>query len=331
MSALSLRGVVKSYGASRALDGLDIAVPQGAICGLVGPNGAGKTTLLKVLAGKSAPISGKLERGHKAVCGYYDQEQGDLDPEATAFLTIKREHPTATDEEIRGHLALFLFRGDDVDQPVGGLSGGERARLTLARLVLQNPTWLALDEPTNHLDLASRTALEEMLSGYPGAILCISHDREFLDNLCTRILELGPNGLREFKGNYTDYRNALNAEASAAAEAKAAKEKAAKEAARKQAEKQAQAAKQKSKGKGKAKSKGQAPSSGVGKVRNPYLFKKLEEEIMRLETEKEELSAAMTTEEVYRDADKMRECQMRLAEVERDLEERNQAWEEWVS
>ena len=316
-------------------EGLEVRLGRGERVGLVGPNGAGKTTLLKVLAGKTAPIAGKLERGHKAVCGYYDQEQSDLDPESTPFKTIKREHPTATDEEIRSHLALFLFRGDDVDLPVGGLSGGERARLTLARLVLENPTWLALDEPTNHLDLASRTALEEMLSGYPGAMLCISHDREFLDNLCTRILELGPDGLREFKGNYTDYRNALNSEASAAAEAKAAKEKAAKEAAKKQAEKQKQAAKQQGKGgKSKGKSSGSdkgGGKSGGGKVRNPYLFKKLEEEIMKLETEKEELNTAMTTEEVYRDADKMRDCQMRLAEVERDLEDRNQAWEEWVS
>lgn len=310
--------------------GLEVRLGRGERVGLVGPNGAGKTTLLKVLAGKTSPMSGKLERGHKAICGYYDQEQSDLDPEATPFTTIKRLHPTATDEELRSHLALFLFRGNDVDQPVGGLSGGERARLTLARLVLENPTWLALDEPTNHLDLASRTALEEMLSSYPGAMLCISHDREFLDNLCTRILELGHDGLREFQGNYTDYRNALNAESDAASQAKAAKEKAAKEAAKKQAEKQAKASKQKGKS-DKQKPKSKSNSGGGQKVRNPYLFKKLEEEIMQLESEKEELNTAMTNEEVYRDAVKMRDCQLRLAEVERDLEDRNQAWEEWVS
>ena len=298
--------------------GLSFRLGRGDRVGLVGPNGAGKTTLLKTLAGEKPPVSGTVALGHKAFCGYYDQEGADLDPASTPYDTIRREHPTLEDVEIRSHLALFLFRGDEVELPVSGLSGGERARLALARLVLRRPSWLALDEPTNHLDLAARTALEEMLAQYTGAMVCISHDRAFLDDLCNRIVELTPSGLREFRGNYSDYRAALAAERDADEAARAERERRQKAEAKKREAAEAKRAKRKG-----AKPEKSAP-------RNPYRFKKLEEEIIALESEREELMSAMTREEVYRDADLLRDKQVRLAEVERDLEQRNAEWENWA-
>ena len=309
--------------------GLEFRLNRGDRVGLVGPNGAGKTTLLKALAGTTKPLSGKLELGHKAFCGYYDQEGSDLDPESTPFMTIRRAFPTMEDGQIRGHLALFLFRGDDVDLPVGGLSGGERARLALARLVLGNPTWLALDEPTNHLDLAARTSLEEMLSGFSGAMICISHDRAFLDDLCNKIVELSHTGLREFRGNYSEYRAKLVSEREALEGAAAAKQKKSQQAQRKAQESAKQKASKPAKPPKQDQPKKQAKGGSSQKVRNPYRFKKLEEEIVKLETEREELIAGMSDEAVYRDGELLRERQVRLAEVERDLGERNAEWESW--
>ena len=330
------------FGDTRLHEDLEMRINRGDRIGLVGPNGAGKTTFMKALAGRTEVLAGALEYGHNARCGYYDQETSDLDPGSTPYETIRREHPTLTDEQIRSHLALFLFRGDEVEKPISGLSGGERARVALARLVLTEPSWLALDEPTNHLDLAARTALEEMLASYPGSLLCISHDREFLDNLCNRIVELSPSGLREFRGNYSDYRATLDGERASAEEAKQAREakqraaeKQRREAATERKGKGATQSKGSTKSKGGAKSDGASPKAKQGgakqkqKVRNPYRFEKLEAEIIALEEEKEALAAAMTSEEVYRDADALREHQFRLAEIERDLESKNEEWANW--
>ncbi len=326
---LTAEGLSIGFGDTALHKGLEFRLDRGDRVGLVGPNGAGKTTLMKALAGRTQPLSGKLELGHKAFCGYYDQEGSDLDPESTPFMTIRRAFPTMEDGPIRSHLALFLFRGDDVDLPVGGLSGGERARLALARLVLGDPTWLALDEPTNHLDLAARTSLEEMLSGYGGAMICISHDRAFLDDLCNKIVQLDSSGLREFRGNYSDYRATLIAEREASQGAAAEKQKRARDAERKAQESAKKKADSDKSAKPAKKSGSKNSGRGGQKVRNPYRFKKLEEEIMKLETEREELIAAMSDESVYRDGDLLRDKQVRLAEVERDLGERNAEWESW--
>ncbi len=328
---VSIEGLEIGYPGHSLHRGLELRIGRGDRIGLVGPNGAGKTTLLQVLAGRRAPLGGKLERGHKAICGYYDQETADLDPESTPLATLRAEHPAATEQELRSHLALFLFRGEEVELPVAGLSGGERARLCLARLVLRVPTWLALDEPTNHLDLAARTSLEEMLAQYPGALVCISHDREFLDHLCTRIVELGPGGLREFRGNYSDYRAALAAQAAAPAPAKPAPQARA-------AQPKAAPSPRPAPGKteptrpdpGEAQGAPAPRGSGREKIRNPYLFKKLEAEIIALEEERERLLADLETEAVWREPERLKEHQFRLAELERDLEQKNTTWENWV-
>ncbi|MFT5291202.1 MAG: ATP-binding cassette subfamily F protein 3 [Planctomycetota bacterium] len=318
-------GISVGYGDVRVLDKVDIRVSRVDRIGVVGPNGSGKTTIMKALAGLMEIQGGELQRGYKAVCGYYDQETSELREENSVYTEIRRDHPQMTDLEIRSHLAQFLFRGDrEVELKVAGLSGGERARLSLARLVLSGPSWLALDEPTNHLDLAGRTALEEMLSAFPGALFFISHDRQFLDDLATRIVEVKDGKLRSFKGNYTDYRNAILEEQNASKAVTDKKRKAEKDKAHQQRTAPQQQAKQKGPGKRK-------PAPPKRKPRNPWELEKVENAIMELEKKREKLLAKMSAEDTYKDAELARDVQFQMAEVERDLEKKNSEWEELIS
>ena len=311
-TVLEARGLAGGYGGRALFRGADVRVARGDRVGIVGRNGAGKTTLLKILAGALAPLEGEVEYGHKAAVGYYDQDTSELRDDSSPYGEIRRDHPQLSDQEIRDHLARFLFRGADVDASVASLSGGERARLCLARLVLTRPSWLAMDEPTNHLDLAARTALEEMLSGFEGAIVFVSHDRAFLDTLCTRILQVDDGRVGASEGNYSAWRER---KAAAAASLSAAEE--ARKAARPPPKPAAPPAEKKK------------PSGG--KVRNPWAFEKLEQRIIALEAEKSALEASTTTEDVYRNAQKLRDVQVRLAEIERDLAAAYAEWEAWTA
>jgi ATP-binding cassette subfamily F protein 3 len=320
LEARDIAGGYVTDGAKKVLfEGMDLRLARGERVGIVGRNGAGKTTLLKILAGKMRPLGGVIEMGHRAAVGYYDQDTSGLKDDATPYLEIRRDHPDLTDQDIRNHLALFLFRGDDVEARVGSLSGGERARLCLAKLTLTHPSWLAMDEPTNHLDLAARTSLEEMLGDFQGALVFVSHDREFMDGLCNQVLEVGDGTVKRYTGNYSAWRAAKSAEADAR---DVRKEEAAKqEKVRARAKAEAVSVS--------VKPPAQKKPGSTGKVRNPYLFEKLEQRIIALEAEMAQLQAACTTEEVYRDGAKLRDVQMRIAEVERDLAEANHEWEHW--
>ncbi len=310
-TVLRTESLAAGYDGKALFEGTNLRIARGQRIGVVGPNGMGKTTLLKVLAGQLAPLAGTIEYGHESVVGFFDQDAGDLRDDGTPFTEVRRHYGKMTDVEIRNHLARFLFRGGEVDKEVPSLSGGERARLALSILMLSKPSWLALDEPTNHLDLAARTALEEFLSEFPGTLMCVSHDREFLDGLCTHIIEVSPEGVREFEGNYSHWRKTRDAEALEQTE-KRAKDAAKKRAAERKVE-EAKEARQPKKKKG-----------------NPYKLKKVEALIIELEEKREALHASMTTEEVYSDPDKLRETQYELAEVERDLETANAEWEAWA-
>ncbi|MEM7516931.1 MAG: ABC-F family ATP-binding cassette domain-containing protein, partial [Planctomycetota bacterium] len=221
---------------TRIVENADLRIGRGQRVGIVGANGTGKTTLLKVLAGQTQALAGTLEYGHGAACAYFDQESSDLRDDGTPYTEIRRNHGAMTDLQIRNHLARFLFRGDEIDKAVPTLSGGERARLRLAQLMLTEPSWMALDEPTNHLDLASRTALEEFLGEFTGSLVCISHDREFLDGLCTHIIEIRDGTAFEYEGNYSAWRKTREAELQSASDDKAAREAKRKAAERKQRE-----------------------------------------------------------------------------------------------
>jgi ATP-binding cassette subfamily F protein 3 len=311
------------------LKDVDIRIGRGERVGIVGPNGAGKSTLMKIISGRMAPLSGEVVRGHGARVAYYDQDTSHLRDDHTPLEEIRRSYPEMTDQEIRDHLAKFLFRGDECEKVIKTLSGGERARLSLSLLVLTKPSWFALDEPTNHLDLASRTALEEMLSAFQGAIVCISHDREFLDGVCQKTIEVSSKGVEEFDGNYSAWRASKLEERDAMMEEKARREAAAKKSARDQ--EAAAQRKGKAKGQSNAKGKGSGKNSGSNKKgpRNPYMFEKLEKRIMELESEKEKLNASLATEAVYTDAEVLKETQYRLVEVESELETCNDEWLNW--
>lgn len=323
---LEATGLSVGYGEKVLISDATVRIGRGERIGIVGPNGSGKTTLLRVLAGRAAPLAGELRAGYRAQCGYYDQEIADLREDGTPFTEIRRDQPQLTDLEIRNHLARFLFRGSDIDLPVSGLSGGERARLALARLVLSKPSWLALDEPTNHLDLPARTALEEMLSEFPGALVCVSHDRAFLDALSTTILEVKAGEVRTFRGNYSEYRAAILAEE----EERAAKASKAQKASRPTAPKAKASPTPNGKTDRGAGSKGKRRGKDRDAARAARKVAKLEEEIIALEEKRGALLERLADEAVYRDPDAAREAQYELAELERDLEDKNREWERFA-
>ena len=170
-----------------------------------GPNGCGKSTLLKIIMGRVLPDRGDYEYGYNVTVGYYDQEQQDLNDDNTVLEELWSSYENLTQTEIRNTLALFLFRGDDIEKKVSVLSGGEKARLTLAKLILSKMNVLILDEPTNHLDIPSREALENALLSFDGTIIAVSHDRYFIKKLADRIFDLSAHTLFDFRGTYEEY------------------------------------------------------------------------------------------------------------------------------
>ncbi len=195
-----------SYDDSPLLKDLDFVIERGEHVGLFGTNGSGKTTLLKLIMGNLEPGSGALELGRKLTIGYYDQESADLDQEAAPISVIREIRPEWTEPQARSYLGGFLFRGDDVWRKVETFSGGEQSRLMLARIIASEPNFLVLDEPTNHLDIQSRESLEESLAEYEGTVLCVTHDREFLDGFAEKIFVLENGGLSVYPGNYSYYK-----------------------------------------------------------------------------------------------------------------------------
>ncbi|MBQ7088199.1 MAG: ABC-F family ATP-binding cassette domain-containing protein [Clostridia bacterium] len=191
--------------------GADLDVMRGERVFLLGPNGCGKTTLLKILSGRLAADSGFHRLGAKVTIGYYDQVQQGLDEKKTALQELWDAYPHKTETELRCAMATFLFRGDDVFKPIGVMSGGERARLLLLKLMLAGDNFLLLDEPTNHLDIASREALEDALTGYDGTILAVSHDRYFINRMAGRVVALTPDGIEQVGGDYDAYAAARRA------------------------------------------------------------------------------------------------------------------------
>lgn len=183
-----VRDLAVGYEGIPLVEGVRFEVQRGERWAILGPNGSGKTTLLKTLTGARLPIDGELEWNESIDIGYYDQQLQDLDGQATVLDEIRKLDLTATDGELRSYLAQFLFSGEDVFQQVSHLSGGEKSRLTLARIIYVAPQLLALDEPTNHLDIASREALESALLGYPGTILFVTHDRYLVQKIATHLI-----------------------------------------------------------------------------------------------------------------------------------------------
>ena len=202
---LMVREVSKSFGEKHLFSGLTLHVRAGDRVALIGPNGVGKSTLIKLIVGEETPDTGNIRYGANVDIGYYDQHQSTLHPEKTVLDEVWDRFPRMEQSDVRGALGMFLFTGDDVFQPIRTLSGGEKGRVALTALMLRKDNVLLLDEPTNHLDMDSREVLEDALSGFGGTIITVSHDRYFINRVANRIIEMRPDGVTEYIGNYDDY------------------------------------------------------------------------------------------------------------------------------
>ena len=202
---LTVRGLSKSFPDKPLFSDVSFLLKKHDHMFIYGPNGCGKSTLIKIIADKLLPDSGELEFGYNVAVGYYDQENQNLDPDNTVLDELWNCYDDLTETEIRSALALFLFRGDDIEKKVSVLSGGEKARLTLCKLILSRMNLLILDEPTNHLDINSREALEHALCEFDGTIIAVSHDRYFISKLATRIYDLSSHPALDYMGSYEEF------------------------------------------------------------------------------------------------------------------------------
>jgi len=207
LNVVTLKNVEKTYDALTVYKNLNLQIERGNSVGLVGHNGAGKSTLLKILAGVEPISSGELSFGNKVTTAYFAQHQLEiLDPNLSIFENMQHASSGKSESELRSYLGSFLFSGDSIDKLVKVLSGGEKSRLALAKMLIQPANLLLLDEPTNHLDMVSRDVVETALKQYNGTIICISHDRHFLNKITNIIFEIGNNGVVIYSGNYDYYK-----------------------------------------------------------------------------------------------------------------------------
>jgi ATP-binding cassette subfamily F protein 3 len=315
-AVLRLEEVHKSYGAHAVYRGIDLLIRRGDRVALVGPNGAGKSTLLRIAAGALPIDAGERSVGHNVEVAFYAQHQLEvLEPGRSALDELASAATTEDVPRLRGHLGAFLFSGDDVEKLVGVLSGGEKARLALAKMLLRPANFLILDEPTNHLDVDACEVLEAALSRYAGTLLLISHDRAFINALATRVIDVSGGALHEHLGNYDDYLRAqragpaapLSPSAGSAAPAGAGAEAGAKReriAERERAKQQARR---------------------LGRARKRIAV--LEEEIADLEDRLERLTWKAADPEVFRDGDAARGVEAERAEIRAAIDGRYGEWE----
>ena len=202
---LMLKDLSKSFEGRTLFEHFNLHLRAGDRVAIIGPNGVGKSTLLNIIAGQLSADCGTVNFGSNVDLGYYDQQQASLHPEKDVMSEVWDDFPRLEPDRVRGVLALFLLTGDDVFQLVGTLSGGERGRVALAKLMLKQDNLLLLDEPTNHLDMDSREVLEAALEDFEGTLLTVSHDRYFINRVATKVIEMSPEGAVEYLGNYDDY------------------------------------------------------------------------------------------------------------------------------
>ena len=202
---MKVEGLAKQFDGNYLFSGIDFEIKRGERVALIGNNGSGKTTMLKIINGLIAPDGGEVRLGTNVHIGYYDQEHHVLHMEKTLVEEISDDYPYLNNTQIRNVLAAFLFTGDDVFKRIGDLSGGERGRVSLAKLMLSEANFLILDEPTNHLDITSKEILESALNQYTGTVFFVSHDRYFINQTATRILDLTGKTVINYIGNYDYY------------------------------------------------------------------------------------------------------------------------------
>ena len=291
------------------IQNLDFRIERGEHIALIGPNGLGKSTLLKTIAGKLPPLSGTWKWGTQVEMDYYDQEQQELNPDLSVIDELWNDHPRLDQTTIRSALGQFLFYGDHVFKKVSSLSGGEKARLSLCKRMLNQANFLLMDEPTNHLDMPSKERLEQALEEFPGTLLFISHDRYFIRRLATRIWELTPDGIRDYQGNYDWY---LEKKALEQFEDKTAPPAQGTSSAPSRTEADAYRKREKEK-------------QRKQKQRRQKL-ERLEQEIEQLESKIEEIHAKLCDPEIYNDPSASAPLQQELAKLEEQLEKTTNEW-----
>ena len=206
---LKVESLEKSFADKKIFENISFNLYRNERTAIIGENGVGKTTLFRIIMGQEMPSAGKVKVGQSVNIGYFDQEQKSLNLSNTIFEEISQTYPMMTNFEIRSYLAKFMFYGDDVDREIAELSGGERARISLLKLMISDTNFILMDEPTNHLDIDSKEILEDAILDYEGTMLIISHDRYFLNKIAMKILDMKSDGMDEYLGNYTYYENKL--------------------------------------------------------------------------------------------------------------------------
>lgn len=312
---LTAKNVSAGYGDALILENISFQMKKQERIALIGPNGIGKSTLLKTFAGILSPSHGEIKLGSKVTIGYYDQEQRELHSNKDVLHELWDEYPLTPEKEIRTVLGNFLFSGDDVLKQVSELSGGEKARLALAKLMMKKANFLIFDEPTNHLDLDSKEVLEAALLDYPGTILFVSHDRYFLNRIATKIVELTKEGLRTYLGDYDYYfqkkeeemerQKLFTTEQQKQSSASSKKEEIASD---KEAYFKEKALKREAR-------------------KRQREIEKIETEIEMLEQEIDELEKEMFLPEVYEDYEKAKQYEEKLTELNNTLEQKIETWE----
>ncbi len=305
---LRVNELSKAFDDTTLFSNLSFNIYRSEKVALIGPNGIGKTTLFKILLNKLGYNSGDIIIGHNVFMGYYDQEQGNLNTNNNLIDEICNADPKISIPEARGLLASFLFTGDDVFKEVENLSGGEKSRLSLLKLMLSQSNFLLLDEPTNHLDLASKEVLEDALLEYDGTIFTISHDRYFLNKIATKVLEISQDDIKEYLGNYDYYvekKNELENPIDSKVSHSITKTQLKEERRRKKMEENQ-------------------------KKQEKQSIKKLEEEISKQETRLNELELLMCDENIYANSEKSREIHEEYELIKGKLDELYTEWEEKI-
>ncbi len=315
---LQVEGLSKAFGPLSLFDDLSFSLKKGEHVAVIGDNGTGKTTILKIINELLPPDRGTIRLGTNVAIGYYDQEHHVLHPEKTLFQEISDDYPSLTNTEIRNTLAAFLFTGEDVFKTIKTLSGGERGRLSLAKLMLSEANFLILDEPTNHLDIMSKEILEDALCGYTGTVLYVSHDRYFINRTAHRILDLNRRTLTNYLGNY-DYYLEKREEQLAKIDASLAGSQTGKSTAAQNGTSDAPSG---AKQDWKAKKEQQAAQR-----KRENNLKKCEERIEALETRNEEIDTLMASPEVCTDVARLQELNREKEGNEAELSELYEKWE----
>lgn len=306
---LICKNLAKSFDNKQLFKNVDIHIRKGERVFIIGGNGCGKTTLFRILTGKTPMNSGEYDYGANVEIGYFDQMQQNLDLSKTALDEVWDTFPNMTQTEVRSALASFLFKGEEVFKPLSKMSGGERARVSLLKLMLKGSNFLLLDEPTNHLDASSREELEKTLLDYSGTMLIVSHDRYFINKIADRILLLTNNGVKEYLGNYDYYLERTTAEKSGVVPTENKKDKKEKTQNDYFLQKQKQSEERKRQTK----------------------LKKAEAEIERLDEEIAKTQELLSSEEVAADYEKLMEFSKLLEDLQKQQEEQYEIWEELES